>query len=431
MAQTAAAQTAAAQMAAAQMAAGKPAGPPAGPPAGVVDERFCFTPLTRQEREACDSCVSTSSATYIQLMPNHMLTETGEISGFCFKSSGSEKVSVIPMGKNSFGTTAIYECVSGRHSKGYISIVNSLATTQERLSSLAEELDACEHHLNFECMHDWTSSTNVRDQRVWNDGLPLKMGIYHCFMRTNAQNEREHKVFIVVSGNCRHASEELHKLWLDARDDITIAQFMECGEVVWLRQTTLRWLNRVAWRIMTALGLSSNAIVADSEAVGSRVSMLIPTHYTVYNDMSINPATNQFLMTNNAALVQRATSGVIFDCFSSEGFWIFHGARDTSSYKIFGSDFSATRDCYAFPTKTVCYHALHACKKAQSQVSFSRSSRVDVKKSTVCLYAEQNALYTGFMFPDSSFIAELEKLGFSYNNGITNLMPIVMYSGDE
>ncbi len=49
-------------------------------------------------------------------------------------------------------------------------------------------------------------------------------------------------------------------------------------------------------------------------------------------------------------------------------------------------------------------------------------------------YHEQqglHALYTGFMFPDSSFIAELEKLGFCYNNGITNLMPIVMYSGDE
>jgi hypothetical protein len=94
-----------------QMAAVKPL-------AGVVDERFCFTPLTRQEREACDSCVSTSSASYIQVMPNHMLTETGEISGFCFKSSGSEKVSVIPMGKNSFGTTAIYECVRAGTARG-------------------------------------------------------------------------------------------------------------------------------------------------------------------------------------------------------------------------------------------------------------------------------------------------------------------------
>ena len=159
--------------------------------------------------------------------------------------------------------------------------------------------------------------------------------------------------------------------------------------------------------------------------------MLIPTHYTVYNDMSMSIVGNQFLMSNNAALLQRASSGVIFDCFSSEGFWIFHGARDTSSYKIFGADFSATRDCYAFPTRTVCYHSLHPCRKLQSQVSLARTSRVEVKNSTVCMYGEHKALYSGFMFPDMSFISELEKLGFSYNNGITNLMPIVMYSGDE
>jgi hypothetical protein len=101
------------------------------------------------------------------------------------------------------------------------------------------ETSLSEKHLNFECMHDWTSLMNVRDQRAWSDGLPVKMGIYHCFIRTNAQNEREYKVFIVVSGNCRHASEELYKLWLDARDDITITQFMESAEVTWLRQTTL------------------------------------------------------------------------------------------------------------------------------------------------------------------------------------------------
>ena len=407
------------------------ASPSVKPLVGVVDERFCFTPLTRQEREACESCVSTSTASCIQVMPNHMLTETGEISGFCFKSMGSEKASVIPMSKNCFGMTAIYECVSGRNSHAYISIMNNMAETQARLQELVAELQSCEKHLNFECMHDWTSSMNVRDQRAWSDGLPVKMGIYHCFMRTNAQNEREHKVFVVVSGNCRHASEELYKLWLDARDDITITQFMESAEVTWLRQTTLRWLNRVAWRMMSALGLSSHAVVGDSEAVGSKVSMVIPTHYTVYNDMSINMTTNEFLMTNNSALLHRVVSGVMFDCFSSEGFWIFHGARDTSSHKIFGSEFSATKNCHAFPTKTVCYHTLHPCKKTQSQVTFSRTSKVDVKKSTVCVYEEDKPLFTGFMFPDSSFIAELEKLGFSNNNGITNLMPIVMYSSDE
>jgi len=44
---------------------------------------------------------------------------------------------------------------------------------------------------------------------------------------------------------------------------------------------------------------------------------------------------------------------------------------------------------------------------------------------------EDKPLFPGLLVQDSSFIAELEKLGFSNNNGITNLMPIVMYSSDE
>jgi len=160
------------------------------PLVGVVDTRFCFMPLTRHELEACKRCVSSSVGSCIQVMPNHTLTDTGEISGFCFRSGGSEKASVIPMSKNCFvlfGMTAIYECASCKHSDAYNSIMNNLAETQARLQNLIAELESGEKNLNFECMHDWTSSMNVRDQREWIDRMPVKMGIYQCFMHTNAQ----------------------------------------------------------------------------------------------------------------------------------------------------------------------------------------------------------------------------------------------------
>ena len=60
---------------------------------------------------------------------------------------------------------------------------------------------------------------------------------------------REHKIFIVVSGYCKHASEELHNMWLDARHDITAAQFMACAELDWLRKATLRHHSRLAARL--------------------------------------------------------------------------------------------------------------------------------------------------------------------------------------
>jgi hypothetical protein len=67
--------------------------------------------------------------------------------------------------------TSIYECASGKHSNAYISIMNNLAETQARLQTLIAELESGEKDLNCECMHDWTSSMNVRDQRAWSDGM--------------------------------------------------------------------------------------------------------------------------------------------------------------------------------------------------------------------------------------------------------------------
>lgn len=403
---------------------------PASAPVGVVDVQHCFQTLTRQETEACNSCVAGSRHCQLQVLPNHMLTETGEINGFCFRCSTSDCANVIPMSKSCFGTTAVYEVHSNKHANAYIYLMNNLENTKQRLQGLVEQMAHSDSPaLCFECMHDWTSAMNARDQRAWSEGLPAKMGVYHCFMRTNSQNEREHKVFIVVSGNCRQASEELYNLWLDARDDISVAQFMECAEVAWLRQATMRWVNRVAWRVMTALGLSSNTVLDDMEAVGGGVPMLIPTTFTVYNDMHL--AANQFLLTNNAKLLDSNMSGVVFDCFASEGFWVYHGARDTCSHKIFGSEFRAAKDSIAFPAKTVAYHRLHPCRNSQTQILCMREGALEERKSNVCMHEGAKPRFTGFMFPDAGFVAALEKLGFSVNNGITNLMPIVMFCSDE
>ena len=402
--------------------------------AGVVDEQYSFRALTRQESEACQSCVSGSRQCHLQVMPNHMLTETGEINGFCFKCSDSDCANVIPMSKNCFGMTAVYECNSSKHANAYISIMNNFAKTKGRMLALVDELQNVDDKaapLNLLCMHDWTTTLNIRDQRAWTEGLPAKMGVYHCFMRTNAQNEREHKVFVVVSGHCREATEELYNLWLDARDDITVRQFMECAELAWLRQATLRWLNRVAWRVMNALELSSNTVMLDMEAVGPPVSMLLPTTYNVYNDMHMDVSSRQFFLTNNATLLHRNISGVVFDCFASEGFWIYHGARDTSSYKIFGTEFRASANCHAFPTKTVCYHKLFPCKNLQSQILCTRTGKIDEHDTNICIHAQREPRFDGFMFPDSAFEAVLEKLGFSANDGVTHLMPIVMFCEDE
>jgi hypothetical protein len=131
-------------------------------------------------------------------------------------------------------------------------VTNNAALLLEVIRSL--ELDRV-HPLKFDCMPDWETTT-LKDQRVWREEVPAKIGVYHAFMRTAAQNTREHKIFIVVSGHCRHASEEMYNLWLDARDTITSKQFLQCAELDWLRKTTLRQHNRLAARVPQRLRLN-------------------------------------------------------------------------------------------------------------------------------------------------------------------------------
>ena len=137
---------------------------------------------------------------------------------------------------------------------------------------------------------------------------------------------------------------------------MTAAEFVQSPEVTWLRQATLRHHNRLASRVASAMGMSLQCVV-DMEAVGAPKTMLLPTASCFYRDISL--AHNKVLLSSDAALLHQTKSGVVFDCFSNEGFWVFMGPRDYSSYKIFGSEFCTTSHL-AFPTKAICFHDLYS-----------------------------------------------------------------------
>jgi hypothetical protein len=243
---------------------------------------------------------------------------------------------------------------------------------------------------------------------------------------------REHKLFIVVSGYCRHASEELYNLWLDARDTITARQFMECAEVDWLRKATLRHHNRLAARVARSLGLSVRYI-DDVDAVSS-TSALIPTTFSVSRDLSLTRG--RVSLTSEAVLLQSSKSGVVFDCFASEGFWVFMGPRDTGSYRMFGTELRVATENAALPSKTVRHHRLFPAREKANVVG-APARRVrdmvsdDVAANTSVIYHRAETAITGFLFPHADFVQAMSKLGYNVNDGITNLMPIVVYCEDE
>ena len=439
---------------------------------GVLDTRFALRALTRQQQDAAINSVSSSRHTKLTIMPNHSINLEGELEGFVFECAADDMASVLPITKCSFFTTAIYECIQDNGS-AFLQLTTDMHATTDKLRRIVRTIEASDDEtelLKFDCMPDWDAATEsqytFKDQRAWRENAPAKIGVYHCFMRTTAQNRREHKLFIVVSGHCRHASEELHNMWLDARHDITAGQFMKCAELDWLRKATLRHHSRLAARVAQGLNLNVR-FIEDVNAVDS-ASMLLPSTSVVCRDLAL--VGGRVLVTSDAALLDTCKSGLVFDCFASEGFWVFMGPRDTGSYRMFGNEFQVTGKYQGFPTKTVRYNRLFPARektnvvtpygrrtaacgivepssvlqdvakalhmegreeyKALAELGFGK--RTDQEQTVEhIIYAQPYSNITCFMFPHVGFLHVLSQLGFQQNDGIINLMPIAIFCDDE
>ena len=396
-------------------------------------------PLTRQEEDAASNCVSVSTHCKITIMPNHGLTIGGDLEGFCFQGNPEDLASTIPLSKSTFAMTTLYECLPGvDQGNTYLKLVSNIERSAELLREVVREVEENPAPaLSLDFMPDWDNvqqnKHKIQDQQEWGENIPAKMGLYHCFMRVNAQSMREHKIFIVVSGHCIQATQELYNLWLDARNSITCKEFMDCAEISWLRQATLRHHNRIAARLARKFDLEVRGM-KDLAAVGSITNMALPTTCCVYRDLLVHK--NQLFLSNDAVLLQKNNSGIIFDCWSQEGFWVFMGPRDTSSGKVFGNNFYNAYDVHTFPSKTVRYNTLYKTEDRSSFVPTLYSTHnanvcVSRDKTQICVFRKACRKYTGFMFPHNSFIQELQNLGFCNSDGITCLMPIVMHCDDE
>lgn len=407
--------------------------PEPAPTAGALLLGLAHRPLTAQELDAARNCVAASQHTRLTLLPNHALNADGELEGFVFECCADDPASVLPLTRSSFATTAVYECMPD--AGAFVELSTNTARAAAELVQAVRDLEAEDAEpLKFDCMPDWDNTTlaQLQDQRPWRESVPAKVGVYHAFMRTTAQNMREHKLFIVVSGHCRHASEELYNLWLDAGDTITARQFMECAEVDWLRKATLRNHNRLAARVARRLGLSVR-YMDDVDAVTS-TSALLPTTSCVSRDLAL--ARGRIALTSDAVLLERCKSGVVFDCFASEGFWVFMGPRDSGSYRMFGTELRVSAPNAAMPSKTVRHHRLFPAREKANVVG-APPRRVqdlacdDIAANVSVVYHRAESPLTGFLFPHADFVQALTKLGYSMNDGITNLMPLVAYCEDE
>ena len=202
--------------------------------------------------------------------------------------------------------------------------------------------------------------------------------------------------------------------------------------VHWLRQATPRHHNRLAARVAQSLDLPVRYI-DDVDAVAS-TSALLPVSSCVCRDLRL--ARGRITLTNDAVLLQSCQSGVVFDCFATEGFWVFMGPRDTGSCRMFGTELRVSQQNAGMPSKTVRHHSLFPPRDKANVVSAPArcaedSLCADAAASSCVLYHRPESVFTGFLFPHADFVQALAKLGYSADDGITNLMPLVAYCEDK
>ena len=123
-----------------------------------------------------------------------------------------------------------------------------------------------------------------------------------------------------------------------------------------LRKATIRHHSRLAARVAQVLHLNVDFIEDVNSVDGA--NMLLPSTSCVTRDIMLTGGITgcNVVYTCSAAIMQSCKSGIIFDCFASEGFWIFTGPRDTGCFRLFGNEFQVSGKNIGFPTNTVRYN---------------------------------------------------------------------------
>lgn len=398
---------------------------------GRLDVSVACTPLNREESDACNNVLVSSQHVTLKIMPNHHIDLDGELRGYMFTSHLDDLAEVLPLNKRMFDMISLYECsVSDSHDNVFhedaLRIINDVQTYREALATYIEELQQSEiPRAGFDCIHNTDDTSryaqHTPDQREWSETVPNRVGIYHAFTRSNTKDRREHKLYIVISGCLHQACEELQNLWHDCRSSQKCKDVLESEEMVWLRSATHRNHNRIASDVAARCNLNVKRVIDTEDPTGAK-RMVLPTTYSYKTDCSLHLKQQKARVVDGGCFLDTDQNGVLFEMYTSEGYWLFQGPRDLSNYtNVYGTQFNHDKVYPCFPTQTVRFHTRFPVRDSRTTV------RVSIAASDGIIQPHSAATHEEYTFPDETYFKQLGSLGFNRNDGVINLMPIVCY----
>lgn len=417
---------------------------------------FCRMDLSSEELKAASSICDESPHITLQLLPNHHMGHDSELNGYVLRCNKDDKSGVIPLNRETFHLTSLYECMPNEDdfeancvfNETALHILNNLPEYKNKLKQVVSEIEhnpdpryrfdcICEMNLGYEDRSNYTHVLN--DHREWCESVPSKVGLYHMYLRDKCKGLREHRLFVVVQGCLTNAAEELYNLWTDIRQHTSAHEFVSSEEVFNLRHATQRNHNRIAALVCQKLKIPADLILDMDDASQSH-NMMRPICSTFDTDLRISSCGLYVDYVRNGTFLENTTGGVLFDLCANDGFWVLNGPSDNSDVNVFGGLFVGRTKALAFPTQSVVYNKQNPPIDASNVISFTWNHKINhlIFSSRTDTQHEDSEggeddlentseLEYQYLFPHEHFFDILQKMGYNRNNGVQNVMPLLSH----
>ena len=458
--------------------------------ASVTDRlhtQFALHPLTYDETITYRSMLERDEDAEVFVMPNHHIDETGTFHGFRLVVGKHSDCVNLPVTREMFHGHTCVECdpsdrdihpdvirlltspadikaavlgmlaeiaayapetMAGLEHMPVYGDTESVAVTADDNCTGLERNQILLENLIAERIGHHSTTMRGRDSRQWNCDMPSGVGVYHAHVRSRDSGRRHHKLFIIVSGGTRRASEHFYNMNLDLLGSATASELESCEEAWWLRRTNTRCRCRLAQKLADALQLHvpTGVDVFDFDDGAS-----LPVHTTDTFDHTISETDDgRVALFNECCDSTAITNGIICKQHPTEGMWVFQGSQQSAvgSLSNFGGVFGHQETCGAFPTGTFhmyedsyqdgqLYSAAGGVSVQQSRLQETRLNLHKERASSHVLHyspvdgtevsGEDLDLEASpeFVKMDDAFVKHLESHAWNREYQIVQLIPII------
>jgi hypothetical protein len=409
---------------------------------GVVDLTHQLHDLLSDEVETVHALTGTKNR-QLRVVPTHGFTDLGEFNGFRLAVPPDHAAGSLPINREMFFGVSVAEVQTSRSEKGFgglhsaaVQLFTDFERSRSTMRSFLEHVRAQskEAEATLSCAPVFEEETKnavsaaahhtrALDSAHWTPDEPEMIGLYHGFVKRPGQHAREHRVFVVCVGGLRRACDEFLNLALDiAQTETTAGDLCDSEETWWLR---------------TACSRSRAALIAQC---AEHFGFTVPTHddlrcfsarrkvaqlatETLWHDL-VRLRNNDVACFNSCADPSTPRNGIMVAVAPTEGFLLFRGTpRISGSITDYGAPFGAQQTSGVFPVSTATRTPTSADRRSTTRWALADTCD---GQAFVCLDDEARTRSRHHMRLDERFMRALEKLQWSRDFGVVELMPIVV-----